>query len=160
MGNFGVWLVFISSGLFGFGFIAGTNFSLLAFLLEHLAFLFDLVFTREVERVNECFFLFCLFLYKLRGSFTYICVVKNILNHFVFCLVAVLEVLLTLFVLAGLLVFFFLYLDGPAALGQGLSDLLARSEDVRGDKWELMSHIVVVFVGGVESGVVDEFLER
>ena len=72
----------------------------------------------------------------------------------------VFEVLLALFVLSGLFVLFFLDLDGPTTLDESRRDLLALGENVCGYKWVLMRHVMVVFVGGMECGVLDEFLER
>ena len=82
------------------------------------------------------------------------------MNHFVFCLVAVFEVLVALFVLPRFLVFFFFSLDGPTALRESLRDLLVGSQDVRGHERELMCHIMVVFVSGVKRSILDKFLER
>jgi hypothetical protein len=72
--------------------------------------------------------------------------------------VTVFEVLFALFVLAGLFMLFFFGLDGPPTLDESSGDLFALGQNISGDKWEFVSHVMVVFVSGVKSGVLNEFL--
>jgi len=108
VGFFGVGFALGDGAFLVFGLVLGTEVGLLAFL-------FFIIATDEVEFLNQSF-LFIFFL---------ISVVKNVLHHLIFSLVAVFEVLLTFLVLTGLLVFFLLGFYGPTTLGYGLRDLLA-----------------------------------
>jgi len=108
VGFFGVGFALGDGAFLVFGLVLGTEVGLLAFL-------FFIIATDEVEFLNQSF-LFIFFL---------ISVVKNVLHHLIFSLVAVFEVLFTFLVLTGLLVFFLLGFYGPTTLGHGLRDLLA-----------------------------------